>query len=105
MNLPPELDECSSMRYPSSIGRTGARRCDSWRCRRTLGRSPAQTVTFFGWESSPSYEGTQREGMSVDEGSWLAARFEENRKHLRSVAYRMLGSPSGADAPAPDAGL
>ena len=35
--------------------------------------------------------------MSVDEGSWLAERFEENRKHLRSVAYRMLGSFSEAD--------
>src|ERR687898_725455 len=28
---------------------------------------------------------------------WLAGRFEENRKHLRSVAYRMLGSLSEAD--------
>jgi RNA polymerase sigma-70 factor (ECF subfamily) len=28
---------------------------------------------------------------------WLAARFEENRTHLRAVAYRMLGSPALAD--------
>ena len=28
---------------------------------------------------------------------WLAARFEENRSHLRAVAYRMLGSPGEAD--------
>src|SRR6266571_3082462 len=28
---------------------------------------------------------------------WLAERFEENRTHLRAVAYRMLGSPSDAD--------
>jgi RNA polymerase sigma-70 factor (ECF subfamily) len=28
---------------------------------------------------------------------WLAERFEENRSHLRGVAYRMLGSLSGAD--------
>jgi RNA polymerase sigma factor (sigma-70 family) len=28
---------------------------------------------------------------------WLAARFEENRGHLRSVAYRMLGSLSEAE--------
>jgi RNA polymerase sigma factor (sigma-70 family) len=28
---------------------------------------------------------------------WLAERFEENRSHLRAVAYRMLGSPSEAD--------
>lgn len=28
---------------------------------------------------------------------WLADRFEENRAHLRAVAYRMLGSLSDAD--------
>src|SRR5215210_1564237 len=28
---------------------------------------------------------------------WLAQRFEENRPHLRAVAYRMLGSLSEAD--------
>src|SRR5918992_1043625 len=28
---------------------------------------------------------------------WLAQRFEENRTHLRSVAYRMLGSLSEAE--------
>jgi len=28
---------------------------------------------------------------------WLADRFEENRSHLRSVAYRMLGSIEDAD--------
>ena len=28
---------------------------------------------------------------------WLATRFEENRSHLRSVAYRMLGSLDDAD--------
>ena len=28
---------------------------------------------------------------------WLAQRFEENRAHLRAVAYRMLGSISEAD--------
>ncbi len=33
--------------------------------------------------------------MAVDE--WKAARFEESREHLRSVAYRMLGSLSEAD--------
>ncbi len=31
------------------------------------------------------------------ENEWLAKRFEENRGHLRSVAYRMLGSMSEAD--------
>jgi RNA polymerase sigma-70 factor (ECF subfamily) len=31
------------------------------------------------------------------ESEWLAERFEENREHLRQVAYRMLGSMSEAD--------
>jgi RNA polymerase sigma-70 factor, ECF subfamily len=29
--------------------------------------------------------------------SWLAARFEESRPHLRVVAYRLLGSQEEAD--------
>jgi RNA polymerase sigma factor (sigma-70 family) len=33
----------------------------------------------------------------MDERDWLAERFEEHRTHLRSVAYRMLGSLSEAD--------
>src|ERR687885_637848 len=33
----------------------------------------------------------------MDEHEWLAQRFEENRTHLRAVAYRMLGSSSEAD--------
>ena len=33
----------------------------------------------------------------MDEQDWLAERFEENRNHLRAVAYRMLGSLSEAD--------
>src|SRR3984957_612699 len=33
----------------------------------------------------------------MDEGDWLAARFEEHRPHLRAVAYRVLGSASEAD--------
>jgi RNA polymerase sigma factor (sigma-70 family) len=33
----------------------------------------------------------------MDERDWLTARFEEHRGHLRSVAYRMLGSTSEAD--------
>jgi RNA polymerase sigma factor (sigma-70 family) len=35
--------------------------------------------------------------VTVDERDWLAERFEENRAHLRAVAYRMLGSLSEAD--------
>jgi RNA polymerase sigma factor (sigma-70 family) len=33
----------------------------------------------------------------MDEHGWLAERFEEQRGHLRAVAYRMLGSLSEAD--------
>jgi RNA polymerase sigma-70 factor, ECF subfamily len=33
----------------------------------------------------------------MDEGDYLAERFEEHRVHLRAVAYRMLGSLSEAD--------
>jgi DNA-directed RNA polymerase specialized sigma24 family protein len=33
----------------------------------------------------------------VSDQEWLAQRFEENRTHLRAVAYRMLGSLSEAD--------
>ncbi|MEY9930105.1 RNA polymerase sigma factor (sigma-70 family) [Catenulispora sp. GP43] len=33
----------------------------------------------------------------MDSTEWLAERFEENRRHLRAVAFRMLGSLSEAD--------
>jgi RNA polymerase sigma factor (sigma-70 family) len=33
----------------------------------------------------------------MNDYDWLAERFEENRPHLRAVAYRMLGSLSEAD--------
>src|SRR5215216_2198291 len=33
----------------------------------------------------------------VSERDWLATRFEEHRRHLRAVAYRMLGSLTEAD--------
>jgi RNA polymerase sigma factor (sigma-70 family) len=35
--------------------------------------------------------------VTADERQWLAERFEDNRAHLRAVAYRMLGSVSDAD--------
>jgi RNA polymerase sigma-70 factor (ECF subfamily) len=35
--------------------------------------------------------------VAVGEHDWLGERFEENRTHLRAVAYRMLGSLSEAD--------
>jgi len=33
----------------------------------------------------------------MDQADWLAERFEEQRAHLRAVAYRMLGSLAEAD--------
>jgi RNA polymerase sigma-70 factor (ECF subfamily) len=33
----------------------------------------------------------------MDDGAWLAQQFENNRGHLRGVAYRMLGSLNEAD--------
>src|SRR5215831_1959399 len=33
----------------------------------------------------------------MDEQEWLAQQFEENRDHLKAVAYRMLGSVNEAD--------
>jgi RNA polymerase sigma-70 factor, ECF subfamily len=33
----------------------------------------------------------------MNDTEWLAARFEEHRSHLKSVAYRMLGSLAEAD--------
>jgi RNA polymerase sigma-70 factor, ECF subfamily len=42
-------------------------------------------------------DGWRRKKVTVDDHDWLARRFEENRTHLRAVAYRMLGSLSQAD--------
>lgn len=41
----------------------------------------------------------------MDESEWLADRFEEQRPHLRGVAYRMLGSLAEADDAVQDAWL
>jgi DNA-directed RNA polymerase specialized sigma24 family protein len=38
----------------------------------------------------------QEDGYS-ERAAWLAEKFEENRGHLRAVAYRMLGSTNEAD--------
>jgi RNA polymerase sigma factor (sigma-70 family) len=43
------------------------------------------------------YEDMQQTGLNVEEHEWLAERFEEERRHLRAVAYRMLGSVTEAD--------
>jgi RNA polymerase sigma factor (sigma-70 family) len=40
---------------------------------------------------------------AMDEKDWLAQRFEEQRTHLRAVAYRMLGSLTEADDAVQDA--
>jgi RNA polymerase sigma-70 factor (ECF subfamily) len=41
----------------------------------------------------------------VDQQEWLVLQFEEQRPHLRAVAYRMLGSLSEADDAVQDAWL
>jgi RNA polymerase sigma-70 factor (ECF subfamily) len=41
----------------------------------------------------------------MDEHEWLAQRFEEQRSHLKAVAYRMLGSLTEADDAVQDAWL
>jgi RNA polymerase sigma factor (sigma-70 family) len=41
----------------------------------------------------------------LNENEWLADRFEEQRGHLRAVAYRMLGSLTEADDAVQDAWL
>jgi RNA polymerase sigma factor (sigma-70 family) len=43
------------------------------------------------------------EGREMDQQEWLAQQFEEQRPHLRAVAYRMLGSLSEADDAVQDA--
>jgi RNA polymerase sigma-70 factor (ECF subfamily) len=43
--------------------------------------------------------------VTVTEKDWLAERFEAHRPHLRSVAYRMLGSLSEAEDAVQDAWL
>jgi RNA polymerase sigma factor (sigma-70 family) len=39
----------------------------------------------------------RRTDLTVDEREWLAERFEAERRRLRGVAYRMLGSVAEAD--------
>jgi RNA polymerase sigma-70 factor (ECF subfamily) len=43
------------------------------------------------------HDGSRRKKVTVAEHDWLVDRFEAHRAHLRSVAYRMLGSPAEAD--------
>jgi RNA polymerase sigma-70 factor (ECF subfamily) len=44
-----------------------------------------------------SYDVCRTRKVTVDEQDGVAKRFEENRKHLRAVAFRMLGSLSEAE--------
>src|ERR671930_1240876 len=39
----------------------------------------------------------QTNGREMSDSSWLAEQFEEQRPHLRAIAYRMLGSVSESD--------
>src|SRR3984885_4766787 len=41
----------------------------------------------------------------MDDDEWLVGRFEQQRPHLRAVAYRMLGSLAEADDAVQDAWL
>jgi RNA polymerase sigma-70 factor (ECF subfamily) len=43
------------------------------------------------------YDGSEREDVTVSDDTLLAQQFETHRPHLRSVAYRMLGTQSEAD--------
>jgi DNA-directed RNA polymerase specialized sigma24 family protein len=43
--------------------------------------------------------------VNGERAAWLAEKFEENRSHLRAVAYRMLGSLNEADDAVQDAWL
>src|SRR5271156_1573551 len=43
------------------------------------------------------------EGRDMDQQEWLAQQFEQQRPHLRAVAYRMLGSLTEADDAVQDA--
>src|ERR671936_2602811 len=39
----------------------------------------------------------QTDGREMNDSNWLAEQFEEQRPHLRTIAYRMLGSLSESD--------
>ncbi|HEX3334363.1 MAG TPA: sigma factor, partial [Acidimicrobiales bacterium] len=41
--------------------------------------------------------------MTMDHAEWVDQQFEEYRPHLRSVAYRMLGTLADADDAVQDA--
>src|ERR671925_159548 len=43
------------------------------------------------------HDGRREGDVTMDERDWLAERFEEHRPHLRTIAYRMLGTVSETD--------
>src|SRR3989440_12461069 len=43
------------------------------------------------------HDGSRGKKVTVTEPGWFVDRFEAHRAHLRSVAYRMLGSRGEAD--------
>src|SRR5262252_6955171 len=54
---------------------------------------------------TPRVSGVITSTRMDETNQWLASRFEEHRAHLRSVAYRMLGSLTEADDAVQDAWL
>jgi RNA polymerase sigma factor (sigma-70 family) len=63
-----------------------------------LMESSSSPIGHIGWVLFVTRMAELIEGpWPMDEPEWLAERFEENRGHLKAVAYRMLGSPSEAD--------
>src|SRR4051794_8281123 len=54
-------------------------------------------VTSRGPRGSFSGGATRERMRPMSEQDWLAERFQEERRRLRAVAYRMLGSISEAD--------
>src|SRR2546427_6281359 len=96
-------------RRPRAVGqRSRAGLAQSWRPRRlcllstTFGTGlmcpPEPRWSWASWPLLWPGDGSNRGiWLTVNEPGWLAERVEENRTHLRTVAYRMLGSRSEAD--------
>ena len=61
------------------------------------GRNGTESSETLDSPSVPDGGGTPVAENASGEADWTAARFSEHRVHLRSVAYRMLGSLSEAD--------
>jgi hypothetical protein len=67
----------------------------SFSAERTVVHQPGKHhVTFAGCRVSEWWHLSSEADMADD---WLTAAFEEQRPHLRAVAYRLLGSMADAD--------